>query len=135
MYHIEDILNFLDEEAACSNPQPASDLVHDLGIWGDDFHGTISAFAERFSVDMSNYLWYFHTFEEGFNFPGGLVCKPPNDRVKRIPVTPKMLLDFANAGKWDMTYPPHELPRYRWDRLINWIFWLSIIMVGIWTCV
>jgi hypothetical protein len=33
-----------------------------------------------------------------------------------------MLLDFANKGKWDITYPDHRLPKKRYDILINQMF-------------
>ena len=52
---------------------------------------------------MVDYLWYFHSDEEGQNI-GGLIVKPPNLKVKRIPVTPKLLLDFANLFLVDSTW-------------------------------
>ena len=71
---------------------------------------------------MSGYLWYFHAAEEiGFGI-GAIFFDPPNYRVKRMPVTPAMLTEFANKGKWDIVYPDHTLPKYRYDLLINTVF-------------
>jgi hypothetical protein len=32
-----------------------------------------------------------------------------NEQVKRISITPAMLTDFANSGKWNMVYPEHKI--------------------------
>ena len=40
-------------------------LQDDIGIWGDDVSELLENYAKRFSVDMSSFLWYFHTREEG----------------------------------------------------------------------
>src|SRR6202163_3555503 len=39
-----------------------------------------------FERPLSAYLWYFHTGEEGFNI-GGLFFRPPNAKVREIPIT------------------------------------------------
>ncbi len=46
---------------------------------------------------MSNYLWYFHCNEEGTGSIGGMFFNTPYKSVNRIPVTPKMLTEFANS--------------------------------------
>jgi hypothetical protein len=97
---------------------PETELERDLGVLADDFHELMRKFAERFGTDMSGYRWYFHTGEEGPS-PGGLFFAPPYRRVEQIPVTLQMLVDSARAGKWLVEYPPHALPRMRWDILIN----------------
>jgi len=89
---------------------------------GDDFHEMIEKYAKKYSVEMKGYLWYFHADEEsGWNNIGGWFFKPPYSRVARIPITPLMLTDFANRGKWDLQYPEHKLPKKRSDILINQI--------------
>ena len=35
-------------------------LDRDIGVYGDDMADFLDAYAERFDVDMSGYLWYFH---------------------------------------------------------------------------
>jgi hypothetical protein len=69
-------------------------------------------------VDLSTYLWYFHTGEEGIGI-GALFSRPPNARVQEIPITLAMLLEFANRGRWEVSYPEHELPARRVDLLVN----------------
>jgi len=115
---LEQLLNFLASSSGVRQIRPGSDLFKDHGIVGDDFHELIEAYANRFGVDMSAYRWYFHADEEGLNF-GSLFYKPPYARVERIPVTPLLLLEFANKGKWDLAYPEHRLPKWRPDLVVT----------------
>jgi len=126
MYTSESIFQFLNKY---SNGKPLhleTDIVNSLDIYGDDIDELLADFANTFKVDMSQYLWYFHTEEEGQNL-GGLFFKSPNRRVRRIPITPQMLLEFANTGKWNVNYPIHKLPKYRIDLLINFILFIVVI--------
>jgi hypothetical protein len=116
VHEFKDIQPFV-EKHACGKVEPDSDLFG-LGINGDDFHNMMDEFADRFHVNMDGYLWYFHTNEEGQNI-GGLLFPSPNKRVKRIPVTPLMLVEAANIGMWSCVYPKHSLPTKRWDIVIN----------------
>lgn len=93
--------------------------MEDLGVEGDDFFELEHAFAEHFKVDMSSYRWYFHHAEEGIAGLGALFFPPPNQRVRHIPVTINLLLESANAGRWALTYPAHQLPARRYDLVIN----------------
>lgn len=118
MTSIDDIIKFLKELSGSDSIGPTSDIYRDLGMAGDDFHEMIEKFSKKYSVDITDYLWYFHSDEEGQNF-GGLFFKPPYRQVDRIPVTPTMLVDFANMGKWDMRYPLHKISAKRHDIFIN----------------
>lgn len=120
-YSINDIIEFVEDHVGARNVQPTDDIFGDLGCVGDDFHELIDKYAKKFQVDVSAYLWYFHADEEGYSI-GRLFFKPPYERVTRIPITPDILLLFANSGKWDITYPGHTLPKSRKDLLINGIF-------------
>lgn len=106
---------------------PDSDIEHDLGCVGDDFHELMDVYSKRFKVDMGGYLWYFHTAEEGLNI-GSLVFAPPNERVERIPVTLEMLTNFAIQGKWEVTYPEHDLTKHRLDLALNKVLLLLVIV-------
>lgn len=97
----------------------ATSLQGDLRLYGDDINELMESYASRFSVDMSSYLWYFHTGEEGLNIPGGLFFPPPNQRVTEIPITVGLLLDCANAGKWNVEYREHSIPERRYDVVVN----------------
>ncbi|MDH7460766.1 DUF1493 family protein [Chitinophagaceae bacterium 26-R-25] len=136
-YTLDEIVNLIAKKSGCDilEINADSDISNDLGCWGDDFHELIDEYALNFKVDMSSYLWYFHTEEEGYNSVGGSFFKPPNERVKHIPVTPQVLLDCANNGKWNIAYPPHALPKRRYDVLINQIVVLLFIAFGVYTCV
>jgi hypothetical protein len=130
--YINEISNFLEDYAAVYPEDPNTDIFRDLQVTGDDFHEMIEKFAEHYKVDMTGYLWYFHANEEGFSITGPLF-KPPYERVKRIPVTPQMLADFAITKKWDMHYPAHSLPRYRVDLIIGTILVAAIVIsLGVW---
>ena len=115
---IDEVIKFLQDLIGSNNIKSNSDIFSDIGVSGDDFHEMIENYSEKYSVDMTKYLWYFHADEEGQNI-GGIFFKPPYSRVKRIPVTPELLTEFANKGKWDIQYPEHEIPSKRHDLLIN----------------
>jgi hypothetical protein len=101
--------------------------IFNAGIVGDDFHELIEKYAKTYSVEMTNYLWYFHADEEGCNI-GGIFFEPPYKRVERIPVTPSLLTEFANKGKWDIDYPKHKIPQKRYDLLINKVSFIVFIV-------
>jgi len=105
----------------------ATTLQGELGLFGDDMDALLREYTKRFGVDMSGYLWYFHTGEEGYNF-GALFYRPPNHRVAHIPITIKMLHEFAQAGRWNIQYPDHSLPPYRIDIIITWIITLTVLL-------
>ncbi len=129
---VDNIIGFLKELSGLQDIKSESDIFADLGMTGDDFHEMIDKYSKRYSVNMEKYLWYFHTNEEGFN-TGALFFKPPYKRVKRISITPQLLTEFANKGIWDMPYPDHNLPKRRYDIIVNQIltglFVLIIITV------
>lgn len=133
----EDIIDFLKELSGHDKITPDTDIFQDIDLIGDDFHEMIEKFAKKYSVDMTNYLWYFHADEEG-NSIGGHFFKPPYAYVNRIPVTPNMLTEFANNGKWNIIYPEHKIPKRRYDILINQIliglFVVIIVIVIINKC-
>lgn len=118
-YSVSDLQEFIRKISGAKQVNPNSDIFAEVGMVGDEFQEMIEKFADTFTVDMSDYLWYFHTDEEGYMSIGGIFFKPPYNRVTRIPVTPAMLTEFANKGKWDLKYPAHKLPAYRYDILIN----------------
>ena len=85
--------------------------------------------SDKYLVDMSDFLWYFHCDEEGSTFITGMFFKPPYKRVTRIPITPKMLTDFANSKIWKIDYPKHKLPKYRYDIIFNPIILFSFFVL------
>ncbi|CAL2101367.1 conserved protein of unknown function [Tenacibaculum sp. 190130A14a] len=132
MNNLKQIIDFIKEETGNNQISKDSDICDGIGIYGDDFHELIDAYAKKFNVDMTNYLWYFHAEEEGYNI-GGLFFDPPYKRVKRIPITPQMLTDFSMSGKWSLNYPKHSIPNKRIDLIINrFFFFLAILFLAIW---
>ena len=131
MKSITEIIDLVKELTGAENVTENSDVETEIGCYGDDFTELIEEYSNRFNVDVSTYLWYFHTGDEGFSSIGGLFFKPPNNRVERIPVTPKMLFEFAEKGKWDVKYPQHRIPKYRLDLLINSIIGIGVIVYAI----
>ena len=135
---VTEIIDFVKKRTGSGNIASDTDIFAD-GTVGDDFHELIESYAKTYSVDMTNYLWYFHADEEGgWNSIGGLFFTPPYKKVQRIPVTPKLLTDIANKGKWDIYYPQHRVPKRRYDIMVNRalfflvIVWLIIIVVKSW---
>lgn len=88
----------------------------------------LHAYRRQFGVDMSSYLWYFHTGEEGINL-GALFFSPPYSQVQEIPITLGMLRQFAESRRWTIEYPAHTLLKHRYDIWINW-FLLLLLIVG-----
>ncbi|MGB3007375.1 MAG: DUF1493 family protein [Chitinophagaceae bacterium] len=129
MYFLQEVFLFLENQTGCelSEFNSETDIHTDLGVSGDDFHEMIDEFSKKFNVDIASYLWYFHTEEEGgWNSIGSSFFKPPNERVTRIPVTPGLLLESANLGKWKIEYPEHKLPKRRYDIIINGLIVLPV---------
>ncbi|WP_437125369.1 DUF1493 family protein [Flavobacterium enshiense] len=131
MDKITEILEFVKEFTGADNVTEESDIETEIGCYGDDFDELIEKYSKKFNVDVSSYLWYFHTGEEASFNIGSIFSKPPNELVKRIPVTPKMLLEFSEKGKWDIKYPMHKIPKIRYDMIINQIIFIGIIIWGI----
>ena len=105
---------------------PDADIEKDLGCTGDDFFELMEAYSKRFGVDMSGFLWYFHTQAEGHNL-GSLIARSPDQHVQRIPVTLDVLVHSALNRKWSVVYPPHQIPEQRWDIRINQLLGLAVI--------
>lgn len=105
-----------------------ADLFEQFGLYGDDASDFMDGFGARFGIDDANYRWYFHHEEEGTNF-GGLFLAPPDRRVQRIQITPGLLIEAIEAGRWPLDYPIHTAPTVRWDIRINQL--LLAIPVGL----
>ncbi|HKX87443.1 MAG TPA: DUF1493 family protein, partial [Flavobacterium sp.] len=114
MDKLTEIIAFVKEETGCETVFDYSDIDRDIGCTGDDFSELMEKFSKIYEVDMNSYLWYFHHYEEG-NGLGSSFFRAPNELVDHIPVTPKLLCEFAQKGKWDLIYPEHELPKRRYD--------------------
>lgn len=134
-YSMDEIVGLIVAKTGCKEKEvsPSADIVNDLGCVGDDFHELIEEYSDKFNVDLSSYLWYFHGNEEGAPGIGQMFFKAPNELVKRIPVTPQLLLDCANKGFWDVLYPEHKIPKRRYDLLINQMLVLIFIACLLYT--
>jgi hypothetical protein len=129
VYSTEDIICFIREQTAHRGSiTEDTALEEDLGVYGDDMHELIEEYSSRFSFDVTNYLWYFHTGDEGFTFIsiGAFFSAPPYQRVEHIPITVGMLHDFANQGRWNIPYPEHLLPEGRLDLIIDRYLYLFL---------
>jgi acyl carrier protein len=64
-YTFIDIKKFLEDQVGCDDEEitESCDIVNDLGCYGDDFFELMFDFSKKFNVDMTPYLWYFHTKE------------------------------------------------------------------------
>ena len=124
----EEIIQFLKEETYEEVITSETDIFNECGVSGDDCDELLEAYQKKFDVNMTGYLWYFHCDEEGMGNIGGTFFQPPNERVERIPVTPKMLSEFANSKIWKIDYPEHNLPKKRYDLLINQTIFFIILI-------
>ncbi len=132
MESLNEFVANLKSDLGLKNLEHEYDIFEKHGVVGDDFHELMELLSKKYKIDMAEYLWYFHSDEEGLNF-GGLFFKPPYERVNRIPVTPKVLYEAAKAKRWLIEYPEHSLPEKRTDLLIGKLvfFGLVIVIIGI----
>lgn len=126
---LNNIVNTISKSLGVSEEKISQviDLEKDLELTGEDFEEFIQYFAEEYQIDMSKYLWYFHRHEEGLNI-GSLFFKPPSKRVARIPITPSILHKAAAERVWPLEYPPHRLPKIRWDIAITICFFTTMVV-------
>lgn len=122
-------------EDHCGEPLPEggdTDLFERFGIEGDDAGDFIESFVAHFQVDARSYLWYFHHQDEGASF-GALFFKPIYKRVKRLPITPDVLMAAVETQQWPIRYPQHDVPSVRWDIRMNLLFLaVSFTLLSIW---
>lgn len=105
----QEIVAFVLEFTASKPAQlNSSDVFGSLTIDGDDVDEFLEEYAKRFEVDISSFIWYFHSGSEGWNL-AWLVFKPPWRQVQEIPITIEMLTRFANERRWGIAYPAHQL--------------------------
>ncbi len=123
----EEIVDFIEDFSGLTNLQTDTDLLQQ-GIYGDDLDDLLERYANKYKVDMSGYLWYFHNKGEGWSL-GDMLSTPMNKQVKRIPVTPGMLFDFAQTGKWNIKYPEHQLSEQKPDGIVKTFFILLFILI------
>ena len=130
MITIEEIVDFTKKELKEKDIFPDTDIFS-LGIYGDDMDEFLGSYHKKYNVNFDNYLWYFHNEEEiSNNFSiGKIFFKPPYDSVERIPITPEILTKFANTKVWEIDYPEHQLPKYRYDVLIDQIIFGGLVLI------
>lgn len=125
-YTIEDVINFLKNQSLVDEIDPQTNICDDIGMRGDDFDEMMMAYAGKFSVDMTDYLWYFHSEEEG-SWTSISLFPRANEQVKRIPITPTMLTDFANSGKWNVVYPEHKITLTEFNSYFTLLIFIVLI--------
>ncbi|MBP8062628.1 MAG: DUF1493 family protein [Brevundimonas sp.] len=124
------VLEFLKDARGWTRPLPDdADLFDALGIDGDDGTDFMEAFVARFDVDATDFRWYFHHADEGWNF-GALFYRPIYRRFGRIPITLAVLTEAVRTRRWPIVYPDHIVPGRRWDILINQIF-VAAVLIGL----
>lgn len=120
MVAIAEIYRFINTELEVPEAllNSDTDLFVTFDISADTCEDFIQAFASKFKVDLADYCWYFHHGEAGLNI-GGFLVAPPYKRVERIAITPEILRSSATKRRWKIKYPEHQLPKKRWDMIIN----------------
>ena len=77
-----------------------TDLSDDIGLEGDDALEFIEAYAKRFSVDMANFRFEDHFYNEGqVTFPQSILLLFRKGASKRK-ITVGDLVDCAEGRKW-----------------------------------
>ncbi|MBB4081101.1 hypothetical protein GGR28_003748 [Lewinella aquimaris] len=133
---IEDEIINLVEFTSGGNLDDHQDIWRSSRMSGDDWHDFIIEFAQRYNVDMDGYKWYYHVDEEGLFNPGGWLYPPPQNQVKRIPLSVADLARIATKAVWDLDYPSEAVDLRRCDMIINrTIFYFvltvaSLILIG-----
>ena len=65
MNKLNDLIKFVADETAVEDVTENTDIVSELGCYGDDFFELMEKYAKVYNVDMNSFLWYFHSSEEG----------------------------------------------------------------------
>ena len=130
MITIEEIVDFTKKELKEKDIFSDTDIFS-LGIYGDDMDEFLGSYHKKYNVNFDNYLWYFHNEEEiSNNFSiGKIFFKPPYHSVERIPITPEILTKFANTKVWEIDYPEHQIPKFRYDVLIDQIIFGGLALI------
>lgn len=130
MITIEEIVDFTKKELKEKDIFPDTDIFS-LGVCGDDMDEFLGSYHKKYNVNFDNYLWYFHNEEEiSNNFSiGKIFFKPPYYSVERIPITPEILTKFANTKVWEIDYPEHQIPKFRYDVLIDQIIFGGLALI------
>lgn len=124
------VLEFLKDAWDWTRPlSDDEDLFDALGIDGDDGTEFMEMFVARFDVDATDYRWYFHHGDEGWNI-GALFYRPIYRRFGRIPITVAVLTEAVRTRRWPIVYPEHHVPGRRWDIVINQIF-VVVVLIGL----
>lgn len=137
---LEEIRHFIADRVGVGTSEIAdhADIEHDLGCTGDDFFELLDAYQKMYAVDMSGFLWYFHTYDEGSVSFSLFPRRTPTDEVERIPVTLVKLTAFANLGRWSIEYPEHKLKgRYGWtmsEKVFFYLFVLALAFFAVRSC-
>ena len=121
----------LVEDASGTRLKDYQDIWSASRMSGDDWHDFILRFARTYKVDMNGYLWYYHGDEEGLLNPGGWVYPPPQNQVKRIPLSVADLARIATKAKWDVEYPSEAVDLRRRDVIINRAIFYFVLAVAI----
>ncbi len=110
-------------------------LLTAMGAGGDDASAFLEGFAERYSVDMTAFLWVFHyNADAPPNFRKGKPVDRDGRSFETIPITPSLLAEAATQGHWPLEYPSHQMRVSRWPLRLMFVFLatlvLSIILVA-----
>ncbi|MGB3277928.1 MAG: DUF1493 family protein [Pseudorhodobacter sp.] len=111
----EDILALVLEHSGVKpeklNP---ADIFGSSGMEGDGADEFLETFAEEFTVNLDEFRYYFHYI--GDEPPTSRRVFPVGSDGKEIPfwpITLDQLVAAAQAGRWQLSYPTHEI-RTRW---------------------
>jgi len=107
------VVSFIEEETGFphSRIEPATTLLDDIGIDGDDAEAFFLAFSKRFGVSLSGLELSRHFGGEGYSgctavfaIPFGLLPKPkrrePHARTELEPIRVEQLVEAAELRRW-----------------------------------
>jgi len=81
--------------------RPETRLLHDMGLDADDAEEFLRAFAQEFSVDMTNFRFQRYFGSEADAGIRWFTRKLLGDRgVEKVPLTLQDLAAAARSGKW-----------------------------------
>jgi len=137
-YSIIDIQQFIATQLGCDLALVTedADIVYDLDCVDFALDEFVAAYRTKFGVNMEDYRWYFHTnvVSGDTSAIGKMLFKTPPNAVKHIPITPQILWESANQGKWVIWYPEHTVPRRRFDAYIQLSILFIFIIAILYTC-
>ena len=103
------------------------DLFGHFQLDGADITDFLTEYAERFGVDMSDFLWEFHfNADEPPHYRRVIPVGVDGKDIPWMPISLDQLVRAAEQGRWAFDYPEHTTRTAKWPGYL----WLAVCAFG-----